>query len=278
MPRGVAPRQPARTGRQDKVQVARTPLSPKSAPQRQISKLEKGSSKPAKGQASAGSAASKKTQGKGYNPVAPERVQEILNRLNQLYPDVTCALTHASAWELLVATILSAQSTDINVNRVTPELFRKYPNVQAFAALRPEQLEPDVRSTGFFRNKSKSVVGAAKKIVEEYGGQVPEDIEKLLTLPGVARKTANVVLGSAFGHNDGVVVDTHIARLSQRLKLTRHDEPVKIERDLMEKIPRAKWTQFGHQLIWHGRRVCYARKPDCGSCALQPHCPSAGKV
>src|SRR5580692_5784954 len=155
-----------------------------------------------------------------YDPLAPERLAEILSRLDQLYPAVTCALIHANAWELLVATILSAQSTDVNVNRVTPELFRKYPTVEAFAALTPEQLQPDVRSTGFFRNKSKSVVRAAIKIVADFGGQVPGDMESLLTLPGVARKTANVVLGTWFKKADGVVVDTHVHRISRRLELT----------------------------------------------------------
>ncbi len=182
-----------------------------------------------------------------YNPLAPERISEILRRLDQLYPDVTCALTHTSAWELLVATILSAQSTDVNVNRVTPELFRKYPTVQAFAAITPEQLEPDVRSTGFFRNKSKSVVGAAKKIVADFGGQVPLNMDDLLTLPGVARKTANVVLGSWFKIADGVVVDTHVHRISRRLELTTNDDPQKIEQDLMRIIPREKWILFAHQ-------------------------------
>jgi len=278
MPRGVAPRQPARTGRQDKVQVARTPSSPKSAPQRQISKFEKASAKPAKGQTSARKSTPKKRQVNKYNPIAPERVQEILKRLNDIYPDVTCALTHASAWELLVATILSAQSTDINVNRVTPELFRKYPNVQAFAALRPEQLEPDVRSTGFFRNKSKSVVGAAKKIVEEFGGQVPEDIEKLLTLPGVARKTANVVLGTWFKKAEGVVVDTHVHRISRRLELTKENDPPKIEQDLVKILPRERWILFSHQIIWHGRKLCFARKPKCVDCALENICHAGDKT
>jgi endonuclease-3 len=278
MPRGVAPRQPARTGRQDKVHVARTPLSPKSGPQRQISKIEKATAKPAKGQTSARKSAPEKTQAKKFNPIAPERVQEILKRLNDLYPDVTCALTHASAWELLVATILSAQSTDVNVNRVTPELFRKYPTVQAFAALRPEQLEPDVRSTGFFRNKSKSVVGAAKKIVEEFGGQVPEDIEKLLTLPGVARKTANVVLGSWFKKAEGVVVDTHVHRISRRLELTRENDPPKIEQDLIKILPRERWILFSHQIIWHGRKLCFARKPKCVDCALENICHAGDKT
>jgi endonuclease III len=215
---------------------------------------------------------------KGYNPIAPERVAEILKRLNDLYPDVTCALTHASAWELLVATILSAQSTDVNVNRVTPELFRKYPTVEAFAALTPEQLEPDVRSTGFFRNKSKSVVGAAKKIVSEFGGMVPDDIEKLLTLPGVARKTANVVLGSWFKKAVGVVVDTHVHRISRRLELTKESDPQKIEQDLMKIIPQNRWILFSHQVIWHGRKLCFARKPNCVQCPLESICHAGDKT
>jgi endonuclease-3 len=213
-----------------------------------------------------------------YNPLAPERIAEILKRLDQLYPDVTCALTHKSAWELLVATILSAQSTDVNVNRVTPELFRKYPTVDRFAALTPEQLEPDVRSTGFFRNKSKSVVGAAKKIVADFGGQVPSNMNDLLTLPGVARKTANVVLGSWFKIADGVVVDTHVTRISRRLELTKATDPKNIEQDLMRVIPREKWILFAHQIIWHGRKLCYARKPKCVDCALESLCHAGDKT
>lgn len=213
-----------------------------------------------------------------YNPVAPERVAEILQRLDQLYPDVTCALTHTSAWELLVATILSAQSTDVNVNRVTPELFRKYPTVEAFAALMPEQLEPDVRSTGFFRNKSKSVVGAARKVVADFGGQVPLNMEDLLTLPGVARKTANVVLGTWFKKADGVVVDTHVTRISRRLELTKNDDPQKIERDLMRIIPRERWILFSHQIIWHGRKLCIARRPKCVECPLENICHAGDKT
>jgi len=213
-----------------------------------------------------------------YNPLAPDRISEILTRLDRLYPAVTCALTHSSAWELLVATILSAQSTDANVNRVTPELFRKYPTVEAFAALTPEQLQPDVRSTGFFRNKSKSVVGAAKKIVADFGGQVPDDMEKLLTLPGVARKTANVVLGSWFHKAEGVVVDTHVHRISRRLELTTNNDPQKIEQDLMKIIPREKWILFSHQIIWHGRTLCIARKPKCVDCPLETLCHAADKT
>jgi endonuclease III len=280
MPRGVTPRQPARTGRQDR--VARALLPARAAEQRKGA-----TSRPLvslKASASRGSAgrrvgAAPKGQKKSsYNPLTPDRIAEILKRLDQLYPDVTCALTHSSAWELLVATILSAQSTDVNVNRVTPELFRKYPTVEAFAALTPEQLQPDVRSTGFFRNKSKSVVGAAKKIVADFGGQVPDHIEKLLTLPGVARKTANVVLGTWFKKAEGVVVDTHVHRISRRLELTKNDDPPRIEQDLMRIIPREKWILFAHQLIWHGRKLCIARKPQCVDCLLENICHATDKT
>jgi endonuclease-3 len=215
---------------------------------------------------------------KRYDPLAPERVAEILKRLDQLYPDVTCALTHKSAWELLVATILSAQSTDVNVNRVTPELFRKYPTVADFAALTPEQLEPDIRSTGFFRNKSKAVVGAAKLVVSEFGGQVPDDMAQLLTLPGVARKTANVVLGTWFKKADGLVVDTHVTRIARRLELTKNTDAPKIEQDLMKVIPPEKWILFAHQLIWHGRKLCFARRPKCMDCALENICHAGDKT
>lgn len=272
MPRGSMPRRPARTGRQDRVTKARagtgTPASlPRAKPRGTAPKWRK----------KAGGA-SKAPAKSGANPLDPGRVAEILTRLDQLYPAVTCALTHTSAWELLVATILSAQSTDVNVNRVTPELFRKYPTVEAFAALSPEQLEPDVRSTGFFRNKSRSVVGAAKKVVADFGGQVPDDMEKLLTLPGVARKTANVVLGSWFNKAIGVVVDTHVHRISRRLELTTQSDPQKIEQDLMKVIPQDKWILFSHQIIWHGRKICIARKPKCADCALENLCHAADKT
>jgi len=285
MPRGVVPRQPARTGRQDRVARAVQPAKPASKKTRgkkhAFDRLGEGKgSATVKAQRGKGSVKAVRPAGKvkGYNPVAPERVAEILKRLDQLYPDVTCALTHASAWELVVATILSAQSTDVNVNRVTPELFRKYPTVAAFAALSPEQLEPDVRSTGFFRNKSKSVVGAAKKIMAEFGGQVPQEMEKLLTLPGVARKTANVVLGTWFKKAEGVVVDTHVHRISRRLELTTQDDPQNIEQDLMRIIPREKWILFSHQVIWHGRKLCIARKPKCVDCLLEDICHAADKT
>jgi endonuclease-3 len=277
MPRGVVPRQPARTGRQDKVRVGTGAIT-RPARGRASAAAPKGRQKAIGKKAMAKPAAASIAKIKGYNPIAPERVAEILQRLNDLYPDVTCALTHASAWELLVATILSAQSTDVNVNRVTPELFRKYPTVEAFAALTPEQLEPDVRSTGFFRNKSKSVVGAAKKLVAEFGGKVPEDIDKLLTLPGVARKTANVVLGTWFKKAEGVVVDTHVHRISRRLELTKENDPQKIEQDLMKIIPRDRWILFSHQVIWHGRKPCIARKPKCADCALENICHAGDKT
>ncbi len=276
MPRGVVPRQPARTGRQDKVRVARA-ASPAKSNDR-ASRMQNAKPAPKVSAPRAKSSERSAKPSKGYNPVAPERVGEILKRLNDLYPEVTCALTHASAWELLVATILSAQSTDVNVNRVTPELFRKYPTVEAFAALSPEQLEPDVRSTGFFRNKSKSVVGAAKKLVADFGGQVPDDIDKLLTLPGVARKTANVVLGTWFKKAVGVVVDTHVHRISRRLELTKENDPPKIEQDLMKVIPQDRWILFSHQIIWHGRKLCIARKPKCAECALENICHAGDKT
>jgi endonuclease III len=227
---------------------------------------------------SGGAAVKTQTKTSRYNPTEPGRVQEILKRLDEMYPGVTCALTHKSAWELLVATILSAQSTDVNVNRVTPELFRKYPTVEDFARLEPEQLQPDIRSTGFFRNKSKSVVGAAKKIVSDFGGQVPMKMDELLTLPGVARKTANVVLGTWGKIADGVVVDTHVHRISRRLELTANNDPQKIERDLMRIIPREKWILFAHQIIWHGRKLCYARKPKCVDCKLENVCHAGDKT
>ncbi len=214
----------------------------------------------------------------GYNALAPERIQEILRRLDERYPGATCALTHQSAWELLVATILSAQCTDVTVNKVTPELFKKYPTAAAFAALKPEQLEPDIRPTGFFRNKSKSLVGAAKGVMEDFGGQVPEEMEQLLTLPGVARKTANVVLGTWFHKAVGVVVDTHVHRISRRLELTRSDNPKDIEQDLMKVVPQKKWIDFSHQIIHHGRQVCVARKPRCADCNLETLCHAADKT
>ena len=206
------------------------------------------------------------------------RVNEILRRLDEMYPNVTCALVHRTPWELLVATILSAQSTDKTVNQVTPGLFAKYPTIQDFAALRPEVLARDIHSTGFFNNKAKSVVGAAKKILADFGGNVPRTMDDMLTIPGAARKTANVVLGTAFSIASGVVVDTHVQRISRRLDLTKNTDPVKIERDLQKIIPQEKWILFSHQIIHHGRALCYARKPRCAECRLEPVCYARDKT
>ncbi len=214
----------------------------------------------------------------GYDPLAPARIKEILKRLDAAYPNVTCALTHTSAWELLTATILSAQCTDVRVNKVTPGLFKQYPTIQQVAALEPEQLEPIIRTTGFYRNKSKSVVGAARELMKTFGGKVPDDMAQLLTLPGVARKTANVVLGTWFRKAVGVVVDTHVHRISRRLELTKNDDPKSIEQDLMKVIPQEKWIDFSHQIIHHGRAVCIARRPRCAECTLENICHAADKT
>lgn len=206
------------------------------------------------------------------------RLQQILGILDELYPNVTCALHHSNAWELLVATILSAQCTDERVNMVTPGLFRKYPTIHDFAAVAPEVLAQDIRSTGFFNNKAKSVVGAARKILGEFGGEIPREIEKLLTVPGAARKTANVVLGTAFGIASGVVVDTHVGRITRRLDLTREEDPVKVERDLIAILPKERWISFSHQLIHFGRGICAARKPKCGECPMAGLCYAEDKL
>jgi len=206
------------------------------------------------------------------------RVAAILEGLDRMYPGATCALHHRNPWELLVATILSAQCTDKRVNEVTPGLFAKYPTPQDFAAVRPEVLAQDIRSTGFFNNKAKSIVGAAKKVVAEFAGQVPRSMEEMLTIPGAARKTANVVLGTAYGIASGVVVDTHVQRIAARLDLTRHTDPVKIEQDLMKIVPREKWILFSHQIILHGRALCVARSPKCAPCELNSLCYAKDKT
>jgi endonuclease III len=285
MPRGNVPRQPSRSGRQEGARRA-TLVPLKSTRSLKNAKGAK-SAAPRPGKVPKAAAVKKQSalRPKGvascvstYDPLAPERVRQIIAGLDRLYPGVTCALTHRSAWELLVATILSAQCTDVRVNMVTPVLFQKYPTVQDFAALEPEQLEPDIRSTGFFRNKSKSVVGAARKVVADFGGNVPQTMEELLSLPGVARKTANVVLGTWFKKNEGVVVDTHVTRISRRLELTKHEDPKKIEEDLMRIIPRERWTDFSHEVIWHGRKICVARGPKCADCGLEKLCHAADKT
>jgi endonuclease III len=207
-----------------------------------------------------------------------QRVALILEGLDKLYPNVTCALNHSSPWELLVATILSAQCTDKRVNEVTPGLFAKYPTIADFANAHQDELANDIRSTGFFNNKAKSVIGAAKRIQNEFKGEIPRTIEDLLTVPGAARKTANVVLGTAYGIASGVVVDTHVHRVSRRLDLTRQDDPVKIEKDLMKIIPQERWILFSHQVIHHGRSLCVAGKPRCAECLLDPICYAKDKT
>jgi len=286
MPRGNMPRQPSRSGRHEgaardaaAIQKARPRFAGAAAKpahakiaKTKIAKTKTATSKPSKG------AAPKRKSATAYDPLGPERVGQIIAGLDQMYPGVTCALKHRSAWELLVATILSAQSTDVRVNMVTPELFAKYPTVQDFARVEPEQLQPDIYSTGFFRNKAKSVAGAARKIVSDFGGEVPQTMDELLTLPGVARKTANVVLGTWFKKNEGVVVDTHVTRISRRLELTEHDNAAKIEQDLMRIVPRERWTDFSHEVIWHGRKLCVARGPKCAQCNIEKLCHAADKT
>jgi len=214
---------------------------------------------------------------KTKNPQAERRarVRKIIARLEREYPDATCALHHSSALELVVATILSAQCTDARVNMVTPTLFAKYRTAPDYAAADPQVLEREIQSTGFFRNKTKSIIGMAQGLVERHGGEVPDTMEALTELPGVGRKTANVILGTWFKKNEGVVVDTHVHRLSRLMKLTRHDDPVKIERDLMDLLPRDKWTWWSHTLIQHGRQVCIARRPRCEDCVVNRLCPSS---
>lgn len=200
------------------------------------------------------------------------RLERILAALDKLYPNATCALNHNSAWQLLVATILSAQCTDERVNKVTPGLFEKYPTIRDLAAANLDELANDIRSTGFFNNKAKSIKGAAQRLLEAYNGEVPRTMEELLTVPGAARKTANVVLGTVYGIAAGVVVDTHVQRIANRLDLTRHEDPKKIEQDLMKLLPQDRWILFSHQLIHFGRNICVARKPRCGECPISDDC------
>ena len=216
-----------------------------------------------------------RTVGAGTNP---QRVAAILTKLDQAYPDAICELTHENPFQLLISTILSAQCTDVRVNEVTKSLYKKYKGPEDFAYADPGELEQEIRPTGFFRNKTKSIMGASKGLLEHFNGQVPRTMEEILTLPGVARKTGNVVLGSGYGIASGVVVDTHVIRLSRRLDLTKHEDPKKIEQDLIRIIPQASWIKFSHQLIWHGRRVCIARKPRCIDCNLESICYSKDKT
>ena len=206
------------------------------------------------------------------------RAAALLPKLRETYPDAHCELDYKGPFQLLVATILSAQCTDVRVNMVTPVLFKKYPDAKHLAAAKQADVEEIIRSTGFFRNKAKNLIAAAKALVQDHASEVPRDLETLTHLPGVGRKTANVVLGNAYGIEAGIVVDTHVARLSKRLGLTKHTDPVKIEKDLIKVIPQNAWTLWSHLLIWHGRRRCSARKPDCPNCELRDLCPSAGKL
>jgi endonuclease III len=210
--------------------------------------------------------------------LAPERITAILKALDEAYPNAVCALTHRSPWELLVATILSAQCTDVRVNMVTPELFRRFPTPQAMAKAEIPELIDLIRTTGFFNNKAKSIKGAAKKISEEFGGRVPETLAELITVPGAARKTANVVLGVSYGKAEGVVVDTHVFRIAHRLDLTKSDTAEKVEQDLMRILPQDRWISFSHQVIHHGRQVCIARSPKCKECNLETLCKSKDKT
>jgi endonuclease III len=211
-------------------------------------------------------------------PLAPERVAAILKALDEAYPGAVCALTHSSPWELLVATILSAQCTDARVNMVTPELFRRFPSPKAMNKATQPQIEQLIRTTGFFRNKAKSILGAAKRVSEEFGGKVPETLAELITIPGAARKTANVVLGVSFGKAEGVVVDTHVFRIARRLELAKGDTVEKVEQELMRVLPQDRWISFSHQIIHHGRKVCEARKPKCSECNLETLCRSKDKT
>lgn len=223
-------------------------------------------------------ASPKKKPGKTANPLAPKRVTAILDVLAKTYPGVVCALKHRSAWELTVATILSAQCTDVRVNIVTPALFKAFPSPKAMATASLPELEELIRTTGFFRNKAKSIKVAAQTVVNEFGGKVPQTMEELLRLRGVARKTANVVLGSWFNIAAGIVVDTHVMRITHRLELTTETAPEKIERDLVKIIPQDHWIAFAHELIHHGRQICISRKPRCADCTLEKLCNSPDKI
>jgi endonuclease-3 len=244
--------------------TARTSVSPTGAKARAIAATEP--------------VAPKAKRGKTAKPLATERIAAILDGLKKAYPKAVCALNHRSAWELTVATILSAQCTDVRVNLVTPALFKAFPTPKAMAAASLPELEELIRTTGFFRNKAKSIQGAGRVVMEEFGGEIPHTMDELLRIPGVARKTANVVLGSWFGIAVGVVVDTHVLRLSRRLELTKEATPEKVEQDLMRVIPQPRWIDFSHQMIFHGRQICIARKPRCADCVLERECNSADKT
>jgi len=229
-----------------------------------------------RGESRASTAKERSKQSSG--DLAPERINAILKGLDEAYPEAVCALTHRTPWELLVATILSAQCTDVRVNMVTPELFRRFPTPQAMAKAEISELIEIIRTTGFFNNKAKSIKGAAQAIVERFGGKVPETLAELITVPGAARKTANVVLGVSYGKAEGVVVDTHVFRISRRLDLTKADTAEKVEQDLMKILPQDRWIRFSHQVIHHGRKVCIARAPKCKECNIETLCKSEDKT
>lgn len=222
--------------------------------------------------------AEKTRHGKTKKPLAPERVAAILEALRKAYPNAVCALTHKSAWELVVATALSAQCTDVRVNMVTPQLFKLFPTPKALAAASLPEIEEVIKTVGFFRAKAKNIRGAARLVVEKFGNRVPQTLEELIELPGVARKTANVVLGSWFKIAVGVVVDTHVLRISRRLELTKHTDPIRVERDLIQLLPQEEWIDYSHRVIYHGRQVCVARKPRCVDCTLETLCNSDDKT
>lgn len=246
----------------------------KAAKQAGVPSIKKAAGKKAAGKKQS---AARKTIGVGVD-LRPERVQAILDGLGRAYPKAECALVHSTPWELLVATILSAQCTDARVNLVTPILFSRFPGPADLAVASPLEVEEIIRPTGFFRNKTKSITGAARKLISDFGGEVPRGMAELLTVPGAARKTANVVLGVAYGIAEGVVVDTHVLRLSRRLQLTVDTDPKKVEQDLIKILPRQRWIAFSHELILHGRQVCVARKPRCIDCVIEKQCNSGDKT
>ena len=246
--------------------------------QKKAAKKRSSETRPAKTVTKKAPPARKRTAAKSALRTSPERVAAILAGLRKAHPDATCALLHSSPWELLVATILSAQCTDARVNLVTPTLFQHFPTPAAMAAASLTDIEELIRTTGFYRNKAKSISGAAMGVMERFGGKVPRTMDELLTLPGVARKTGNVVLGVAYKIADGIVVDTHVLRLSRRLQLTINTEPKKVEQDLVKVIPKNRWIDFSHELILHGRKTCIARKPRCVDCILEPECDSDDKT
>jgi endonuclease-3 len=274
-PRAAAPAKPKSSTRPKPAARPRDSARPKTAAKPRAAARPRAAAKTAP---RAAGRAKPATSAPRFKETAAERalrVQAIIDGLEQLYPDAHCELDFRTPFELLIATILSAQSTDKLVNQVTPALFARYPDAQALAAAAVCEVERLVNSTGFFRNKARNAIACAQALMVDHGGEVPRSMEALIRLPGVARKTANVVLGSAYGLNEGIAVDTHVTRLAQRLALTRHSEPAKIEPDLCALFPREKWSHIGHQIIWHGRRVCDARRPACDRCTLAPHCPSA---